>query len=169
MKAIRKRYLAQYLRYPFGSLPPRYLTDLRAFAVLASAALEQCAEDLAWAHLHQMKSEVGSRANGATLPLRAAELLQQFGEKALSKSHGIKGDHFRSVSAMVGITPTVTPLHWNSFDQLSAIRDESAHTYVVSLRDPKDVWAYACDVLICVRDVGILCASRAIGFRAVPP
>lgn len=169
VKAIRRRYLAQYLRYPFGALPTRYLKDLRAFAVLASATLEQCAEDLIWAHLYHMASDVNSRAAGAALSLKAANLLQGYGEASLDKSHGLKGNQFRDVSAAGGITPTVTPPQWNSFEQLGIIRNESAHSYVVTVRDPKDVWAYACDVMTCVRAVGIQCATRAVGFRPVPP
>ncbi len=76
VKAVKRRYLSQYLSYKFGALPPRYLRDLRAYAVLVSATLEQCAEDLIWAHLYQMGSIVTMHAPKAALATKAAHLMR---------------------------------------------------------------------------------------------
>jgi|SRR5580700_218927 hypothetical protein len=170
VKAIKKRYLSQYLRYKFGGLPPRYLKDLRAYAVLVSATLEQCAEDLVWAHLYQMANVVTTQASGASLAIKAADQMRIFGENALNKSHGLQGEEFRAVSLTGGFPRTLTPVEGNAFTQLGMIRNESAHTYIVTIRDPKDVWAYTCEVMTCVRNLGIECAAnRTTGFRSTPP
>ena len=117
-----------------------------------------------------MGSIVTMHAPKAALATKAADLMRKFGETALGKSHGLRGEEFKAVSLTGGFARTLTPVEGNAFTQLGMIRNESAHTYVVTLRDPKDVWTYTCEVMTCVRNLGIECAAnRMTGFRPMPP
>jgi hypothetical protein len=164
------RLLAKYQRLPFGApLPGSYELDLRSYCVVASATIEQCVEDLVWAHLLEMCQQVSRVAVTSTEPylLKSSTKLRDYGERTIHGVHGIKEEDFRKLASSVGITPIITTLQHTSFEQLGQLRGESAHTYVVRLADPKDVWAYTKDVLAATRALAVQCSGGTGTFVSI--
>ena len=166
---LRFSLLRPYFKLPFGALPKSYELDLRSYCVLVSATLEQCIEDLAWAHYFEMQSEINT-ANGLggyRLLTRAASMLQSGGESAINRSHGINVKHYKTLSKLVALTPLLSAAQKDSFKQLGILRGQSAHTYAVTQKDPKDIWAYTADVLRAARAFAVHCAGNATGLISV--
>jgi hypothetical protein len=167
VRAIKGRYLQRYRGATFfGPYPAYYSRDLRAFAVMASATIEQCVEDLTWAHLYQLRDEI-HRLASTPLGSKAGDRLLSLGEKVIDSSHGMKEHHFEKVTAVGDVSVTLTVGQTDSFKQLGKLRGEAAHSYIITLADPNDVWGYTVDLLQAARSLGVLCAGRPTGFLRI--
>ena len=165
---LKVKLLRKYVGLPFGKLPRDYGTDLRSFCVLVSATIEQCAEDLVWAHYHELSAAILSAVAPPTAALqRAASLLRFLGENQIDRLHGIGTKQFTTLSELVDHSPTLTPAQKDSFRQLAIARNESAHTYAVTYRDPNDVWSYTMDLLTATRHLAIHCAGSNSGLISI--
>jgi hypothetical protein len=166
---LKFRFLRPYFGAPFGTLPPAYATDLRAFVVLSSGTLEQCVEDLAWAYTHEICDEIvaATHAHGFRVLPNAPAILLDLEESLLGRSHGVKRDHYKNVVESIGLIVKTTTAQDDAFKQLGILRGEGAHTYAITVKDPKDVWLYAREVLRVVRDFAIQSAGSPAGLVAV--
>lgn len=169
---VKRKLLTQYIvlaRTTANPLPRDYLFDLRAFCVLASAVLEQCTEDLAWAYAFEMCYEINVvAASGRARTLgNASSLLQNYVEDVVLNTHGIKAEHFKKVTLAVGITVNLLGNQTTSFEQLGIMRGQSAHTYAVVQKSPQEVWDYVRDVLSAVRAFALQCSAGTGRFISV--
>ena len=168
----KSKLLTHYIvlaRTTIKPLPRDYLFDLRAFCVLASAVLEQCAEDLAWANAFEMCDEINRYvATGRSRTLaNASGLLRDYVEGVVLRTHGIKEDQFQKIVSGVGINVKLTGNQTTSFEQLGRMRGESAHTYAVGQKSPQEVWDYVRDVLAAIRSFALSCSGGTGSFISV--
>ncbi len=167
IQLVKKRFIAKYINYNFGVLPSTYERDLRAFAVIASATIEQCTEDLVWAQLFAIETTIATMAGTSRLAKIGATQMRLNSEPSIDKTNTLDEGKFAELTQLIQPFRKRTPIESNAFKQLTDLRHKSAHTYAAATADPKDVWGYVVHILRILRELGISYSLRARSFKRV--